>query len=117
MAYPTGKSEVKTAEDRREAPLRGVSGALNLRRCLPASTLFAPILVREGRAEPATCDVGPRSDPHSGGQQRDPRSGRPARAGWAALRQFRFWGERWSSGVRTIDHAAAAAPGERSEAA
>ena len=33
-------------------------------------------------------------------QQSDPRSGRPARAGWAALRQFRFWGERWSSGVR-----------------
>ena len=35
----------------------------------------------------------------------DPRSGRPARAGWAALRQFRFrdiplGGERWSSGVR-----------------
>jgi hypothetical protein len=25
---------------------------------------------------------------------------RPARAGGAALRQFRFWGERWSSGVR-----------------
>jgi hypothetical protein len=33
------------------------------------------------------------------------RSDRPARAGWAALRQFRLsdiplWGERWSSGVR-----------------
>jgi hypothetical protein len=31
MAYPTSEPEVKTAEDRREAPQRGVSGALNLR--------------------------------------------------------------------------------------
>lgn len=30
MAYPTSELEVKTAEDRREAPRRGVSGALNL---------------------------------------------------------------------------------------
>ena len=46
------------------------------------------------------------------------RSDRPARAGWAALRQFRFsdilWGERWSSGVRGERWlAAAAAPGAR----
>ena len=47
------------------------------------------------------------------------RSDRPARAGWAALRQFRFsdllWGERWSSGVRgeRVLLAAAAAPGAR----
>ena len=34
--------------------------------------------------------VGRQSDPQSGGQQTDPRSDRPARAGWAALRQFRF---------------------------
>jgi hypothetical protein len=36
---------------------------------------------------------------------RPTRAQRPARAGWAALRQFRLsdiplWGERWSSGVR-----------------
>ncbi len=40
-----------------------------------------------------------------GAERRAGRSDRPARAGWAALRQFRFsdfrfWGERWSSGVR-----------------
>ena len=68
------------------------------------SALSCPvILVRanpRARGARRASDVGPRSDPHSGGQQSDPRSGRPARAGWAALRQFRFWGERWSSGVR-----------------
>ena len=30
-------------------------------------------------------DVGQQSHPQSGGQQSDPRSGRPARAGWAAV--------------------------------
>ena len=43
------------------------------------------------------------------------RSGRPARAGWAALRQFRFWGERWSSAFAANAGAAAAAPGARWE--
>jgi hypothetical protein len=48
------------------------------------------------------------------GQQSDPRSDRPARAGWAALRQFRFrdiqlCGERWRSGAgRALDFSNAA---------
>ena len=47
--------------------------------------------VRLTRAESSCARGAPTSDV---GQQSDPRSGRPARAGWAALRQFRFWGER-----------------------
>ena len=54
------------------------------------STLLAPN--PRARGARRASDVGPRSDPHSTGQQSDPRSGRPAGAGWAALRQFRFWG-------------------------
>jgi len=60
-------------------------------------------------------DVGRQSDPQSGGQQSDLRSGRPARAGWAAVgrRRWRQWvppinrsgtipvgGERWCGGRR-----------------
>src|SRR5208282_5569472 len=86
-----GRSSNIISNVRRETP--------ELHRSPPtALTLFAPN--PRARGARRASDVGPRSDPHSGGQQRDPRSGRPARAGWAALRQFRFWGERWSSGVR-----------------
>ena len=57
---------------------------------MPRQPYSRRILVREGRAEPATSVRG--ATPHSAGQQSDPRSDRPAGAGWAALRQFRFWG-------------------------
>ena len=84
--------------------VRGIAkqAALKDQRYRAPSSLFAPN--PRARGARRASDVGPRSDPHSGGQQSDPRSGRPAGAGWAALRQFRFWGDtRW----RTIDAAAA----------
>ena len=72
--------------------LRGIAkqAALKDQRYRAPSTLLAPN--PRARGARRASDVGPRSDPHSAGQQSDPRSGRPAGAGWAALRQFRFWG-------------------------
>ena len=85
MAYPTSEPEVKTAEDRREAPQRGVSGALNPHFariadfCIRYSWLIivATVLLGTGAADCVTqhfalnTDTGNLISPHLAWRKRD----------------------------------------------
>ena len=70
--------------------------ALKDQRFGPRRPYSRQFLAREGRAEPATSVS---RATHNQVVSRGPRSGRPARAGWAALRlsfyDIPLWGERW----------------------